>query len=92
MGRRLRFLSLVLLVVGAAAASADVLVPKRGKRAEGTLVKQDASEVVLNIYFSPNPGVTNAEHLLRVPAADVKEATVAGPPEVDFHKRLDAAE
>ena len=92
MGRRLRFLPLVLLVVGAAAASADVLVPKRGKRAEGTLVKQDASEVVLNIYFSPNPGVTNAEHLLRVPAADVKEATVAGPPEVDFHKRLDAAD
>lgn len=80
----------VLLALPSGPADADVLVPRRGKKVEGTIVRHDDSEVVLNIYFSPNPGVTNSEHLVRLPADEVKSVEIVTHPEVAFHQRLAA--
>ncbi len=77
-----------LLVAQGVPLGADVVVPRRGKRIEGTVVVRDGPEIVVNVYFSPNPDVTNADHLVRLAAGDAKEVTIAGPPAVDFHRRL----
>ncbi len=78
------------LLAGTAPASADVLVPRKGKKVEGAIVKQDDGEVVLNRYWSRNPGVTNPDHLVRYPADRVKRVDLVPRPEVEVYRRLDA--
>ena len=76
----------VLLLAGP--AQADWLIPKRGKKVQGRIVKDDASGVVLNIYFSPNQNVTNKDHLVRLPRDAVKEIVREAPPIVAFYRQL----
>lgn len=57
----------------------------------GAIVRQDESEVVLNIYWSRNPGVTNPDHLVRVPAGKVKKVERRPHPAVEVFRRLAAA-
>lgn len=84
-----RALALLLLLV-ADPLEADVLVPKRGKRIEGAIVSQNEHEVVFNIYFSQHPGVTNPDHVVRMPLDAIKKVEATPRAEVEFQLRLAA--
>jgi dienelactone hydrolase len=71
-------------------ARADVLAPKSGKAVEGAIVSESDAEVVFNVYWSRNPGVTNPEHILRLPRDKVKRLERAPHPEVEVFRRLAA--
>ena len=89
--RRTWLLTLLVCLAGDPIPSAaDELVPRKGKRVRGRIVKQSDAEVVLNIYNSANPGVTNPDHLVRIPRSGVKEVIVERPAEVAFYERLEA--
>ena len=70
---------------------ADVVAPRSGKKVEGAIVSQNDREVVLNIYWSRNPGVTNPEHVFRLPRTSIKKVEVAPRPHVEVFRRLAAA-
>ncbi len=84
-------LLLALGLLPAGVALADVLVPKRGKPVRGAIVSRSDAEVVFNIYWSRNPGVTNPDHLRRLPMAQVKRLEEAPHPEVEIWRKLAAA-
>jgi len=72
-------------------AGADRLTPRSGRPVRGAIVSQSADEVVFNIYWSRNPGVTNPEHLIRLPLSKVKKVERAPHPEVEVFRRLKQA-
>ena len=83
--------TLLALLLGLGAglpASADLLVPKRGKKVHGAIVSKTDQEVVFNIYWSRNPAVVNPEHLIRLPADQVKRVEEQPHPEVEVWRRL----
>ena len=89
----LRWLLLLAAVLAClpARAGADLLAPRSGKSVRGAIVTQTASEVVFNIYWSRNPGVTNPDHLPRFPLSKVKKVEPAPHPEVEVFRRLKKA-
>jgi len=74
-----------------APVGADVLTPKSGKKVLGAIVTETGGELVFNIYWSRNPGVTNPEHLVRLPAGKVKKVERRPHPDVEVFRRLKAA-
>lgn len=81
----------LLLALGSGSAEADLLVPKKGKKVEGAIVSREGGGVVFNIYFSRNPGVTNAEHIRRLGPDEVKRVEERPRPEVEVWRRIRAA-
>ncbi len=88
---RLGALLAVLAGVLPSGAAADVVVPKKGKKLEGAIVSRDGGGVVINIYFSRNPGVTNPEHVFRYGPDKFKRAEEEPRPEVEVWRRIRAA-
>lgn len=87
-----RALPLALLLAWlTSAAMADVLAPRAGKKVRGAVVSQTETEVVFNVYWSRNPGVTNPEHIIRLPAAKVKKVERRPHPQVEVFRRLKEA-
>ena len=86
-------LLIVLGVSGIAPArsGADELSPKSGKTVRGAIVSESEAEVVFNVYWSRNPGVTNPDHVLRLPRARIKKLVRKPHPEVEVYRRLKAA-
>ena len=72
-------------------AGADLLAPRSGKAVRGAIVSQSDSEVVFNRYWSRNPGVTNPDHIIRLPLSRVKKLEAAPHPEVEVFRRLKTA-
>jgi pimeloyl-ACP methyl ester carboxylesterase len=69
----------------AAAASADTVHLKSGKRIEGAVVAEDP-EVVVNVFNSTVPGMTLG--VQRFPKEKVKSIDRTPPPEQEFQRRL----
>ena len=91
MSRARLLLAVALILPMAGAAGADVLVPRHGKAIRGAIVSHSGGEVVFNIYWSRNPGVTNPDHVLRLPDAKIKRVEEAPHPEVEYFRRLKGA-
>ena len=85
-------LALLLAFCLTGTSLADLVVPKRGKKVRGAVVRDTGTEVVVNIYGSRNPGVTNPEHLVRFEKGDVKRVELTPRPEVEVWRRLAAVE
>ncbi len=83
-------LALLLGLSLAGPSTADLLVPKRGKKVHGAIVRDTEAEVVLNLYGSRNPGVTNPEHLVKLARSDVKRVELLPRPEVEVWRRMKA--
>jgi dienelactone hydrolase len=79
---------LLALLLPAAPAQADVLKPRSGKALRGAIVSESETEVVFNIYWSRNPGVTNPSHVVRLPRAKVKSLERRPHPRVEVFRRL----
>ena len=79
---------LFLAAGGAGGAGADTLVPKSGPKVKGQVVKDDATGVVFNPYWSPNPEMT--WEVIRLPADGVKKVEREPHPEPEFFRRLRA--
>jgi pimeloyl-ACP methyl ester carboxylesterase len=78
----------ILFLAPFPAARADVLVPRHGRKVEGAIVSRTGDQVVFNIYWSRNPGVTNPDDLVRLPMSKVRKLEEEPHPEVEFFRRL----
>lgn len=75
----------LLLLLLAAAALADTVHLKSGKRIEGAVVAED-SEVVVNVFNSTIPGMTLGTQ--RFPKEKVRSIDRTPPPEQEFQRRI----
>lgn len=87
-----RWLAPLLVTCVGAGAAADTLYPRSGRKVEGAIVSEGPEGVVLNLYWSRNPGVTNPEHLVRLAPDQVKKVERTPRPEVETWRRLEAAD